>query len=257
MVFYFTGTGNSKWVADAMGNAFGERLVSITDEYKKGCKEHSYSLRKDEKIFFVYPVHSWGPAALVTRFISDLRLSGYEQQPVYSICVCGDDCAYTTQLLGKALKKRGISLTAGYSVTMPNNYILMKGFNVDNPEVEQQKLQEAPARVAAIVDTIRLHKSVNLYHKGSVPFLKSYLVYPLFINFAIGKTVFYVTDDCISCGLCERICPTGTISLKEGKPVWTDSCIQCVACIHRCPVRAIEYGKETVKKGRYRHPGIK
>lgn len=78
-----------------------------------------------------------------------------------------------------------------------------------------------------------------------------------FAHLAIGSNSFRVTDVCISCGLCERICPTGTISMQAGKPVWTDTCVQCVACIHRCPVRAIEYGKGTLKKGRYHHPEIK
>lgn len=256
MIFYFTGTGNSLWIAETLGKALGERLVSITEELKSGEKELLHPLRKDEKVLFVFPVHSWGAAVSVIRFISRLTLAGYEGQPVYSVCSCGDECGYTADMLQKHLAKRGISFTAGYSVIMPNNYILMKGFNVDTREVEQQKLQEAPARVSAITKAIMERGNVNLYNKGGGAFWKSYLVYPLFAKFAIGRNSFRVTDACISCGLCERVCPTGTISLTEGRPVWSNTCVQCVACIHRCPVRAIEYGKETEMKGRYHHPSI-
>jgi ferredoxin len=100
-------------------------------------------------------------------------------------------------------------------------------------------------------------KALDLYDKGGSPWMKTYLVYPLFTNLAIGKNSFKVTEACISCGLCERICPTQTIRMKDGRPIWADTCVQCVACIHRCPVHAIEYGKETIKKGRYHHPEIK
>lgn len=257
MIFYFSGTGNSRWVANTLGIALGEPVVSIAEELKTGKKEFVCPLREDERVLFVYPVHSWGPAVPVARFISMLKLTGYAEQPVYSVSTCGDECGYTVDLMRKALGKRGIALTAGYSVIMPNNYILMPGFNVDSKEVEKQKLKEAPSAVAAIADAIRESKNVNLYKKGSLPGLKSYCIYPLFTNFAIGKNSFRVTDDCISCGLCERVCPTATITLTDGKPVWADTCVQCVACIHRCPVRAIEYGKITLKKGRYHHPEIK
>lgn len=254
MIFYFTGTGNSFWVAKALGEAFDEPLVSIAEALKNSGSEIRYPVRPDERILFVYPVHSWGPAVPVVRFITRLVLSGYAGQPVYSISTCGDECGYASRLLRKALAKRQLPLTAAYSVIMPNNYILLPGFSVDSKEVEERKLQEAPARVAEIVEAIRRHQADGLYHTGSLPGLKSYGIYPLFVHFAIGKTAFRATESCISCGLCERICPTGTITLEKGRPVWTDSCVQCVACIHRCPVRAIEYGKETQKKGRYRHP---
>lgn len=257
MIFYFTGTGNSLWVAKALSEALGEPLVSIADELRKEEKEWVYPVRPDEKILFVYPVHSWGPAVPVARFISHLTLAGYAGQPVFSVSTCGDECGYTDRLIAKALAKRKLPLAAAYSVVMPNNYILLPGFDVDSKEVEAQKLHDAPNRVGEIVDAIRQHPKETLYHKGSMPGLKTYLVYPLFAHLAIGRNSFRVTDACISCDLCERICPTGTITLEEGKPVWSNTCVQCVACIHRCPVRAIEYGKETLKKGRYHHPQIK
>ena len=201
MIFYFTGTGNSRWVAEALGTAFDEPLVSIADALNEGKDENVYPLREREKVFFVFPVHSWGPAVLVSRFISRLILSGYKGQEVYFVCTCGDDCGYTDRIMRK------------------------------NP---------------------------SLYCAGSVPLLKSYMVYPLFTHFAIGSSRFYATDTCISCGICAKVCPTGTISLSgNGKPEWADTCVQCVACIHRCPVRAIEYGTISLKKGRYHHPEFK
>lgn len=264
MVFYFTGTGNSLWVAKVLAQELGEPLVSIAEAWKKNDGALTYALRKDERILFVYPVHSWGPAVPVLRFISRLAFTGYEGQPVYSVSTCGDECGYTERRIRKALAKRRISLTAGYSVQMPNNYILLPGFSVDSPEVEKEKLDKAPERVSAILNALKNESGADsrrsgssLYHTGSFPWVKSSLIYPLFANFAIGKNAFYATDACISCGLCARVCPTETITCSgTGKPQWADTCVQCLACIHRCPVRAIEYGKETRKKGRYCHPQI-
>lgn len=254
MIFYFTGTGNSLSVARTLGEMLGEPLLSIGEELKTSKKEFVYPVHTDEKILFVYPVHSWGPAVPVIRFIDRLTLTGYKDQPIYSVCTCGDECGYTDKMLQTALAKKGFVMAAAYSVIMPNNYILLPGFNVDSKEIEQRKLTEAPARIRQIAKSIKDRQNVNLYTIGSLPWLKSKLIYPLFSTFAIGSNSFRVTDACISCGLCERVCPTGTICLTEGKPRWKNTCVQCVACIHRCPVRAIEYGKTTVKKGRYRHP---
>ena len=57
MIFYFTGTGNSRWVAEALGTAFDEPLVSIADALNEGKDENVYPLREREKVFFVFPVH--------------------------------------------------------------------------------------------------------------------------------------------------------------------------------------------------------
>lgn len=91
---------------------------------------------------FVFPVHSWGPAVLVPRFISRLILSGYKGQEVYFVCTCGDDCGYTDRIMRSILARRGIAVTGGFSVQMPNNYVLMPGFDVDSKMVETEKLEK-------------------------------------------------------------------------------------------------------------------
>lgn len=257
MIFYFTGTGNSLWVAQKLSQLFSERLINISEEMKKDSLSYEYEMKENEKVFFVYPVHSWGPAVMVTQFIDRLKLSGNKNPLVFSISVCGDDCGYTNKIMKKALQRRQIPLTASYSVTMPNNYILLPGFDVDNKDIEERKLKEAPMRIEEIAESIR-HKCYNvLYTKGGGAFWKTKLVYPLFVRFSLGKTSFYSTEKCIGCGICEKVCPTGTITMKDDRPKWGNKCVQCLACIHRCPVRAIEYGKATLNKGRYHNPDLK
>ena len=57
---------------------------------------------------------------------------------------------------------------------------------------------------------------------------------------------------CIGCGKCEKLCPMNNITLPNGRPVWGDNCTQCMACICYCPTEAIEYGKKSLGKPRYR-----
>ncbi|MGC9515832.1 4Fe-4S binding protein [Methanocrinis sp.] len=47
-------------------------------------------------------------------------------------------------------------------------------------------------------------------------------------------------DECIHCGACISICPTGTFRF-EGSEVVADAgkCVQCAACVLACPQRAL------------------
>ena len=52
---------------------------------------------------------------------------------------------------------------------------------------------------------------------------------------------YHITDECISCGVCEGECPIQAISEGEGKYVVDpDTCIDCGACAEACPTSAIK-----------------
>ena len=63
MIFYFSGTGNSKWIANQLSKEQKEELVFIPDALNNGTFE--FCLREDEKIGFVFPVYSWAPPEIV------------------------------------------------------------------------------------------------------------------------------------------------------------------------------------------------
>ncbi|HIZ86578.1 MAG TPA: EFR1 family ferrodoxin [Candidatus Coprenecus pullistercoris] len=267
MIFYFSGTGNSLWVAKRLSKALGHaEPVSVADELRRIGPDGlcCYALGCEEPLVLVFPVHSWGPAVMMLRFVRRLEVKDYVGQKVYAVCTCGDTCGLTDRMIGEALGRRGLPLTACWSVQMPNNYILMKGFGVDSDELRDAKLEAAPAQVDGIAEAISAGSAAGScahrhYVTGTQPWMKSRIVNPLFRRFMAGpgsRTKFHVSDACIGCGLCERVCPTGTVTMSGGRPVWGRGCVQCTACINRCPVRAIDWDGITQSQGRYHYPGL-
>ena len=47
-----------------------------------------------------------------------------------------------------------------------------------------------------------------------------------------------VTEDCVGCGICQQVCPSGSIRVENGRAVHTPG--RCLACIRACPCRAIQ-----------------
>jgi ferredoxin len=83
-----------------------------------------------------------------------------------------------------------------------------------------------------------------------------------FINKGFIKKVsnmdkyFKVNDNCIACGICEKVCPVKNIEMADKKPHYKHHCEQCLACIQFCPQRAINYKDETQNRRRYTNPEI-
>ncbi len=249
MIFYFSGTGNSKWIAQQLAQAHQEPLVFIPDALRSKTTE--FSLTENEKVGFVFPIYSWGPPPIVLQFIEQLVLHSFCGQYLFFVCSCGDDTGLTEQVLRKAFSARGWECNAGFSVTMPNNYVLLPGFDVDSKEVEQEKLRRAVPALAEINRLIGERKSLFRCHEGSMPFIKTRLINPLFTRYSISPKKFRATQACIACGRCEAACPVQNIVMVDGKPVWGANCTSCLACYHVCPKQAVQYGKQTQKKGQY------
>lgn len=250
MIFYFSGTGNSAWAAQTLAKGLGEELLSIPEEM---TKDKEYVLKEGEKVGFVFPVYAWGPPSYVLRFIRKMRMRRPDY--LFFVCTCGDDTGRTAQVFSATIRQKGWRCDAGYSVTMPNTYVSLPGFDVDSHETEQWKLQNAKARLQFINEELSggiRTKRFNC-HEGAFPFGKTYILRPLFNAFLMSPKPFHATDTCTSCKKCEKVCPVHNVKVT-GKPAWGSNCTQCLACYHACPAHAVEYGRMTVGKGQYKGP---
>ena len=235
MIFYFSGTGNSRWVA--------EKIAQLTCDTAQDIIKIASTpdISKEKQIGFVFPVYAWGAPQPMTDFVSKL---GKTSAFTFAVCTCGDEA-------GLALKKlaKKYPLNSSYSLVMPNNYII--GADVDAPQIAQAKIEKAGSEIDKLCEEINQKASVYRVKEGTLAALKSSLVNFGFNRFARSTKSFYATDHCNGCGLCASDCPAGTITLKDGKPCWGEECFQCLRCINACPQKAIQYGKSTETRGRY------
>lgn len=246
-VALFSGTGNSRWVANLLGKLLDERVYALLDIWGD---ELLLDLEEEEALGFVFPVYAWGPPALVSGFLSKVRANKIPSY-VYFVCTCGDDTGKTADIFARAVQEKGWTSPAGFSVIMPETYVCLPGFDVDPKDKEQKKLREAVGRIEDIARYVAARADKVDCKEGRFPWIKSYLIRPLFNRFMTSAKSFHVTDACISCGKCVTACPLHNVRLEKKHPVWGQNCAMCLSCYHHCPKHAIEYGRMTKHKGQF------
>ena len=253
MIYYFSGTRNSRYAAMRIGGIIGEevRFIPDIDSYTE-----KIDISKDKSVGFVFPVYAWGVPPIVMDFIERLPEAFAEEIrnngiPVWCVATCGDETGMAVEMLRKGLRKRGIELKGAWSLIMPNVYMLLPGFGTDSKEVETRKLSEAVGRIEHISGCINNGEWMEDVHLGPWPRVKSAIVYPLFKRWGVDTKKWHYTEACVGCGKCAGACPVGNISMTTGRPKWGADCTSCCACFHVCPTRGAQYGKVTKKAGQY------
>lgn len=254
MVFYFSGTGNTRWAAEQLAERTGEQLVEMADALAHG--KFDYELAPDERLGFCFPVHGWQPPRLVRRFVGQLNVSQPSGHYCYALCTCGDSIGMAMQMMGEALGRRGIRLNSAVSLVMPESYVCLPFMYTDTPQREREKIDRASIALEEYTSVVVQRKEGYWQLvKGAVPWLMSHVIGAYFNGRMITDRKFRVDPEkCVGCGRCWQVCPTGDVRLgSERRPEWQHdgSCTCCLACYHHCPHHAIDYGRYTPRRGQY------
>ena len=284
MIFYFSGTGNTKWAASKLAAATREDLISIAPYMRADDSSHNlaepFILKENERLGFVFPVHGWRVPKLVREFISKMKIlrepsdatvgnkvkadDCLKNRPfAYCVCTAGDSIGLTIENLNEVISQNpslqalGITeVSSSYSLIMPESYIGLPFMDVDPKEREIRKKENAAQELAVVCEEIFDRKEgISRLGKGPIPWFFTKVVGGFFENVLITDKRFHVEKDrCVKCGICANVCPVGDIKGGHGEyPVWLHhkDCLTCFTCYHHCPHHAIEFGNQTQKKGQY------
>ncbi|MCX7711125.1 MAG: EFR1 family ferrodoxin [Clostridia bacterium] len=250
-LYYFSGTGNSL----AMAKALAEKISNCRLEPMVRCLQNGQLKAETEKVGFVFPLYFLGLPLIVEEFISRIDLSKAEY--IFFVETRGGNWSpeYVTERIEKLLKEKGKTLSGGFKIVMPNNYI-KKGYTLDPQQEVKEKFEKAKIKITRVSECIIAgRKSIERDTFGTVWLSK-------WMNQDWQKKVhgrdqdFFVEDSCISCGICKDVCPVDNIIIREGRPQWQHHCQECLACYHFCPKASIRCDGKSKRKGQYHHPDI-
>lgn len=244
MILYFSGTGNSQYVAETIKKVTGNKVSSINAFLKSNKKEE---LNSKEHFIFVCPTYAWQIPRVVESFIKKTNFSGTKD--VYFLLTCGGESGNAVSYIKKLCIEKDFNLKGCADIKMPDNYIAM--YDVPSEEKANTMLDNANKVIAPIAEDIRDGKTFNKEKSNLGDKIKSSAVNSLFYSIFVKDKGFYSTDACISCKKCSKLCPLNNIEIINGKPKWNGSCTHCMACISGCPTKAIEYKNKTQGKRRY------
>jgi quercetin dioxygenase-like cupin family protein/ferredoxin len=243
MIYYFSGTGNSQWVAEQIALRTKDKALYIPLVMRD--LQTDINVGPNEVIGIVFPIYAWAPPEIVMQFLQHVHVDS--KTYTYAIATCGTETGKAFDVL-----KQVFPFKSAYSVAMPDNYIPM--YEIEPPELIREKLNVAQQLMPIIAMNVTSRGETIDIDEGSLASLKTKVVNPLFVLGAMKSSKFSVDKSCTGCGVCEKNCPFKTIKLVDGKPVWTGRCQQCMSCIMRCPVHAIQYGRATRNRKRYINP---
>lgn len=245
MILYFTATGNSLYAARKLDNV----IFSIPQEMQKTDRHY-----KDDKIGIVCPLFEFEIPPMVKDFI---RTSEFETDYFYIIVTFGCHHGGVAPRTQAFLNSIGKSADYINTIIMHDNALIV--FDMD-----EQRSIEAEKQVDKHLEELKADIESKKHwvqepDRGEIDFYNNFMDWKKKTGPMYTFPLYRVTNACVSCGTCTRVCPRGCVSLKEGKPVFDDSkCINCMACIQACPTRAIQFAsaKEPNPEARYRNPHV-
>ena len=162
---------------------------------------------------------------------------------------CGSEIGHAGRYNRSLCQTKGLTDMGTAQIIMPENYIAM--FDAPQAEEARRIVAKAQPDLDRSIAAVREGRPFPPPHDRLYDRFMSGPVNPIFYACFVKSSAFTVSEACTGCGQCVRRCPTNSITLRDGRPVWGKGCTHCMACICYCPTSAIEYGKKSLGKPRY------
>ena len=246
LICYFSGTGNTRKVADKYASSFaalGHDVDTVSIDSlltDKDLPENFLTQLRDADLIGVgYPIHAFNAPAILLKFAKRLPKAKTKKQ-VFVFKTSGEPLRLnniSSIKLGRMLKRRNYVILSEYHYCMPYNMIFR---HTDEMAYKMWSTAErlVPLDVKQIVENTP-HVLKKVFFGGFIAWVMRCEHWGARFN---GR-MYKVSKECVHCQKCLNICPTHNISVKKnGKLRFGKNCLMCMRCAQLCPKDAIMTG---------------
>ena len=233
IMFYFSGTGNSKYLAESFCKKTKSKAYSIEEDL-----DFITLINENTFIGFCYPIYGSRVPKMMREFASSFtkELKGkkviiFATQNLFS----GDGARAFTDLFPKNL----FEVVLAEHFFMPNNVSNLFFYPLANEDRLAKYRVDLQAKINEMCMDLRrgirrkrgfnpISKTLGLLQGGVFPVIEEQ-----------GKNKVKILDRCNSCGYCVQLCPAGNFKMENHHILPKGKCFLCYRCINQCPKRAI------------------
>lgn len=257
--FYFSGTGNTRYLTEWLTGLLAERYEAKTYALLLGAdggaravpvpadgrgelaaEDIRRAVAGADLVLLAYPVYGSSPPLPVRRFLhaagsafKDKEIAVAATQYMFS----GDGAAAA----GRTAEKYGGRVKYAEHFDMPNNLSDCRVFPVKNGGELRAMSERTDRKIEAfarrILDGKPLRRGFNPLSHAVGYFCQR----ALWRRHESDKRDRLKIDParCTGCGLCAKNCPAANLRVEKGRAVPAGRCILCYRCVNLCPVRAV------------------
>ena len=233
IMLYFSGTGNSKYIAELFCENMNAACYSI-----EGETDFAHVIASEDIVGFCYPVYGSRVPRLMREFVIK-HMESLKGKKLIIFCTqmffSGDAARVLTDLLPRGFAK---TIYAEHFL-MPNNVCNLFLTPLDSEKRIKKYLTNASRKMRTVCDEINngIVKMRGFNPVSRVLGLMQGLFFPGIEKRASGKV--WVDKDCNRCCLCVSICPMGNFAFENERIETKNNCMICYRCINKCPKKAI------------------
>ncbi len=251
VIFYFSGTGNTRSCAHLLGIAMAARgirtivcSIENTDARALAASFSPEGTHVHSLPVFAYPVYGSDIPGSMKDFLREVFPSSDTVRVAAAFCTqlafSGDGAA----ICREELLPKGWQLRWTAHVFMPNN-ICISAIRIpytNDPARLERTLRRAGKKLGALAAAIASGRPYG-QGKGAFSFLLGLIQRAPFrkVEPALRNGFGVFREECTGCGLCADLCPSGNLSISDGFPLGAGRCALCMRCYDFCPQAAVTF----------------
>ena len=211
MIFCFSGTGNSRYIARRFAEALQEPLTDLNAKIRT---RDTSPIQTGRDVILIAPTYAWRIPRVVSDWLIKTEFASAER--IWFVMDCGSEIGDAAKYNRRLAEQKNLQYMGTAQIVMPENYIAL--FATPEAEEAGKVVEKAQSDVEAAIASVQAGRKFPAPRNNMGYRIMSGIINPFFYRLIVKADPFRVSDACVGCEQCASRCSLNNIEIRNGKP---------------------------------------